>query len=58
MVKSYWWVVAYRILVSSPVPLGLIRGFNWVGLGWGLRTKGLGTGLDNLHPQVGCVAFH
>ena len=28
-------VVAHRILVSAPVPLMLIRGLNWVGLGWG-----------------------
>ena len=27
-------VVAYRILVSAPVPFGLIWVFNWVGLGW------------------------
>ena len=55
MVKSYlawWWVVAYRILVSAPVPMGLIRVLNWVELVWGwtwggLKTKGLVTGLDN-----------
>ena len=38
MLKSYGvgggWVVAYRILVSAPVPFGLIWVFNWVGLGW------------------------
>ena len=40
MVKSYWVVVvvvggwvAYRILVSAPVPLVLIRVLNWVGVG-------------------------
>ena len=27
--------VAQRILVSAPVPLGLIWVLNWVGLGWG-----------------------
>ena len=38
MVKSYLVVVvfAYRILVSAPVPLGLIRVLNLVGLGLGL----------------------
>ena len=35
MVKSYW-VVAYRNLVSAPVPSGLIRVWNWDELGWGL----------------------
>ena len=45
-------MVAYRILVSAPVPFGLIWVSNWVGLGWdwvwgdwGLR--GWGLGLDN-----------
>ena len=38
-------VVAYRIIVSAPVPLELIRVLNWVGQGLGsglggLRTKG------------------
>ena len=44
-----WWV-AYRILVSAPVPFGLIWVSNWVGLGWdwvwrdwGLMGLGLGT---------------
>ena len=57
MLKSYGvvggWVVAYRILVSAPVPFGLIWVSNWVGLGWdwvwgywGLR--GWGLGLDNM----------
>ena len=49
MLKSYggWWV-AYRILVSAPVPLVLIGFLNWVGLGWtGLGLWVLGTGLDN-----------
>ena len=33
MLKSCWVVVvAYRILVSAPVPLGLIRVLNWVGV--------------------------
>ena len=47
------WVVAYRILVSAPVPFWVYWGWNWVGLGWdwvcedwGLRVWGLG--LDNL----------
>ena len=41
MLKSWgvgrWWVVvvvAYRILVSAPVPFGLIWVFNWVGQVW------------------------
>ena len=45
-----WWVVAYRILVSAPVPFGSIWVLNWVGLGkdwvwrdWGLMGLGLGT---------------
>ena len=59
MVKSYRVVVvvvvvvAYRILLSAPVPFGLIWVSNWVGLGldwvwgdWGLR--GWGLGLDNI----------
>ena len=42
--------VAYRILVSSPVPFGLI-GWNQVGLGWNWswgdwELKGLGLELD------------
>ena len=42
-----WWWVAYRILVSAPVPLGLIGFLNLVGLGlgWGFGTKGSGTAL-------------
>ena len=47
-----WWV-AYRILVSAPVPFWVYWGWKWVGLGWdwvwgnwGLR--GWGLGLDNL----------
>ena len=35
--------MAYRILVSAPVPLGLIRVLNLVGLGWGLGQGALGT---------------
>ena len=42
--------VAYRILVSAPVPFGLIWVSYWVGLGWdwvwrdwGLMGLGLGT---------------
>ena len=38
------WVVAYRILVSAPVPLVLIGFLNWVELGW----TGLGLGLGVL----------
>ena len=39
-------VVAYRILVSAPVPFGLIWvgiRLDWVGTGLGLGLKGLGT---------------
>lgn len=41
------WVVAYRILVSAPVPFGLILGYKlgctWLGLGLaGLGTNGSG----------------
>ena len=42
--------VAYRILVSALVPLGL--NLNWVG---GLQTKGLGTGLDNSFGAGGAM---
>ena len=35
--------MAYRILVSAPVPLVLIGFLNWFGFG----DKVLGTGLDN-----------
>ena len=49
VVVGGWWV-AYRILVSAPVPFGLIWVSNWVGLGWdwakgdqGLKGLGLGT---------------
>ena len=38
-------VVAHRILVSAPGPLGLIRFLNWVGLGWGLALEVWGQGL-------------
>ena len=41
--------MAYRILVSAPVPFWVYLGWNWVGLGWdwvwgdwGLRGWGLG----------------
>ena len=49
MLKSCGWVVgggwvAYRILVSAPVPFGLIWVSNWIGLGW----TGLGLGLGGL----------
>ena len=37
------------ILVSAPVPLGQIGFYNLLGLGWGFGTKGLRTGLDNIH---------
>ena len=41
-------MVAYRILVSAPVPLVLIGVLNWVGVGpRGSGDKVLGTGLDN-----------
>ena len=45
MLKSYgvgggW--VAYRILVSAPVPFGFNWGWNWVGLGLGLDLGRLG----------------
>ena len=54
MLKSCggWWVVAYRILVSAPVPFWVYLGWNWVGSGWDwargdLGLKGWGLGLDN-----------
>ena len=53
VVGGWWVVVAYRILVSAPVPFWANWGWNWVGLGWdwvwgdwGL--KGWGLGLDNM----------
>ena len=50
MLKRYrwwWWVVAYRILVSAPVPLGLIGSWLWVGVGPRVLGKNnLGTGLE------------
>ena len=52
-------VVAYRILVSAPVPFGLIWVFDWVGLGWdwvwrdwGLMGLGLGLGHLMLHIRT------
>jgi len=36
-------VVAYRILVSAPVPFGFNWGWNWVGTELGLGLRGLGT---------------
>ena len=49
--------VAYRILVSAPVPFWANWGWNWVGLGWdwvwgdwGLR--GWGLGLDNCRSNL------
>ena len=43
MVKSYGWVVvAYRILVSAPVPFGSIWVLNWVELGWDWAWGGWG----------------
>ena len=52
-------VVAYRILLSAPVPFGLIWVSNWVGLDWdcvwgdwGLRGWGWGLGLDNLSGRA------
>ena len=41
------WVVAYRILVSAPVPFWVYLGWNWVGLGW----TGLGLGLGGFGTQ-------
>ena len=54
MLKScgWWWVVAYRILVSALVSLGLIgieTGLDWIGIvsgGIG-DLRGWGLGLDN-----------
>ena len=46
-------IVAYMVLVSAPVPLGLNGSLNLLGLGWGcvclggFGTKDLGPGLDN-----------
>ena len=56
MLKVMGWVVvvvAYRILVSAPVPFGLIWVSKWVGLGWDWvwRDWGMGTngfGVDNI----------
>ena len=45
--------MAYRILVSAPVPLVLIGFLNWVGVGpRGFGDKVVGTGLDKekYHP--------
>ena len=39
--------MAYRILVSAPVPFWVYLGWNWVGLGGDLGLKGWGLGLDN-----------
>ena len=39
-----WWVVAYRILVSAPVPFGSIWVLNWIGLGWDLAWGNWGLG--------------
>ena len=41
-------VVAYRVLVSAPVPFGFRSYWDLVGVG----TKGLGTGLDNIQKIV------
>ena len=41
-----------KILLSAPVPLGLMWVLNWVGVGprvGVIGTKGLGPGLDNLN---------
>ena len=43
--------VAQRILVSAPVPLELIRSFNWIGIGH-KGPKGLRTGLDNSFSKL------
>ena len=39
------YVVAHKILVSAPVPLGFFWDFKlgWTGFGLGLGTKGFGT---------------
>ena len=44
-----WWVVAYRILESAPVPFWVVLGseLGWTGLGLGLGglgIKGFGVG--------------
>ena len=38
-------LLAHIILVSDPVPLGLIGSLNWVGLGWGWTLGVLGLGV-------------
>ena len=48
MPKSYWWVVAYRILASAQVPWGLKWILNWV------EVWGLGRGLTIIHH---CLAL-
>ena len=49
--SGVWGVVAYRFLVSAPVPLGLIGvELGWTGLGLGLGS--LGTVLDKNRPQL------
>ena len=55
------YVVAHKILVSTPVPLGFFGTLNWVGLVWGWvwGLKDLGLGLDNMvntfHPlEMSC----
>ena len=49
--------VAYRILVSAPVPFWVYWGWNWVGSGWDwargdLGLKGWGLGLDNFVDNI------
>ena len=49
----WWWVVAHVILVSSPVPIGLLV----LGLIFGFRT-GIGLGLDNKNTFMNFDIFN
>ena len=57
------YVVAHKILVSAPVPLGFFGTLNWAGLvlGWVWGIKNLGLGLDNKSPltegRAACYRF-
>jgi len=47
--KSYWWVVAFRIILSAPDPVPFLWTLDlilWT-LDFGLWEIGLGLGLDN-----------